>query len=277
MFAFAILAVSGTVRAEEKSLYVDYEVRQHIQTAGDDRDITTTIYLAGANGFGYRRQEWIRGAIDPVVTSTAFSNEGLIMSEKDQEAFGQALLDAGVFSLTSTPPDNDHRDYSYRLYVRIHNREGDVHGYSAPTAGVAQAIDTVIRDFAHRMNADKPLEAAKVSEGDRQPARAVTLAQVLAHPDDYDGKRVSLTGYFHWEFEGSTFCPDEKAVAEHRDDDCVWLGQASTFAEPEDVQFVNDAWIKVEGVFFKGPGGHFGMWPGALRRLTVLQPASPPR
>ena len=168
IFAFAMLAVSGPVRAEEKSLYVDYQVNQHIQTANDDREIITSIYLAGANGFGYRRQEWIRGAIDPVVTSTAFSNEGLIMSEKDQEAFGQALQDAGVFNLTSPPPDNDHRDYSYRLYVRIHNREGDFDGYSAPTKGVAQAVDTVIRDFAHRMNADKPLEAAKVSEGDHQ-------------------------------------------------------------------------------------------------------------
>ena len=190
---------------------------------------------------------------------------------------------AHVFSLNPPLPDNNHPDYSWWLNVRIHNREGDFHAYSAPTAGVAQAVDTVIRDFAHRMKADQPLdgdqmgEAAQVSEGDRQPARPVTLGEMMAHPDNYDGKRVSVTGYYRGEFEGSSFCPDEKADAAGRYGDCLWLGEPSTFADHKDIQFVNDAWIKVEGVFFKGPGGHMSMWSGELQRLTLMQPASLPR
>lgn len=268
------IALTGPAGAEEKSLFVSYEVNQYIHTATDDREVTTTIYLAGMNGFGYRRQEWILGAIDPVVTNTAFSNESLVISPEDQAAFGQALLDAGVFDLNPPPPANNHPDQTWWLNVRIHDREGDIHAYAAPTAGVAQAVDAVIRDYAHRMHADQPKEAPATSEGDRQPPRPVTLAEVLAHPDDYDGKRILVTGYFHFEFEGSSFCVDKAGATGSGVDTCVWLGEPSTFADPKDVAFVNDATIKVEGVFFKGPGGHMGMWPGEIQRLTRMQPAS---
>lgn len=282
MIKFSLLAAvfavifAGPVSAKEKSLFVDYQVNQHIRSAADDRDIMITIYLAGANGFGYRRQEWIHGAIDPVVTSTTFSNEYLVMSSDDQSAFGQALLDAGVFDLDPSPPENDNPDETWSLRVRIHNREGDFHAYTAPTTGVAQAVDAVIRNYAHRMKADQPNETPTVSEGDRQPARDVRLADLLARPDDFNGKRIAVTGYFHGEFEGQTFCENKEAVTDSRYDACVWLGEPSSFGAPKDVAFINDAGIKVEGVFFKGPGGHLGLWPGEIQRLTLIQPAPLP-
>lgn len=268
---------AGPAVAEEKSLFVSYEVNKHIRSGTDDRDVTITIYLAGANGFGYRRQEWIRGAIDPVVKCTTFSNEGLIMSPDDQSAFGQALLDAGVFDLNPPPSKSGNPDETWWLSVRIRNREDDFHGYTAPTTGVAQAVDAVIRDYATRMKADVTNNLTTVSEGDLQPTRDVTLTTLLTHADDFDGKRVSVTGYFHGEFEGQTFCEDKEAATTYRYNACVWLGQPSSFAAPEDVPFINDSAIRVDGVFFKGPAGHKGLWPGEIERLTVVRRANLPQ
>ncbi|MEY4484724.1 MAG: hypothetical protein RL693_2176, partial [Verrucomicrobiota bacterium] len=85
-------------------------------------------------------------------------------------------------------------------------------------------------------------------------------------PKQYDGKRVRLVGYYHHEFEDSNFGPTKKADYK----ESVWLGNASTFAKSSNVQRLNDTTIIAEGTFGAGSGGHMGLWPGSLDRVTRI-------
>jgi hypothetical protein len=46
--------------------------------------------------------------------------------------------------------------------------------------------------------------STRTIEGDLVPALAVTFDALLRAPEQFDGKRVRLTGYYHYEFEGAT-------------------------------------------------------------------------
>lgn len=106
-------------------------------------------------------------------------------------------------------------------------------------------------------------------DGDGVAARPVTFEVLLATPKKFDGKRVRLSGYYHYEFEGSHFGPIKRAGLKQS----VWLGGASTFAKSANIKWLNNTFITVEGTFKNGPGGHMGLWPGELERVTLMTKA----
>lgn len=117
------------------------------------------------------------------------------------------------------------------------------------------------------------------SEGDLQPAREVTLREVLDDPDSFHGKRIAVSGHYRGEFESSRLATTREASEEREYENSVWVTGPSTFAEQEDVAVWSGFQLSdepphpvvVEGVFIKGPGGHFNLWPGEIRRLTVFR------
>jgi hypothetical protein len=113
--------------------------------------------------------------------------------------------------------------------------------------------------------------ASRTIEGDLVPAHPVTFETLLRTPEKFDGKRVQLVGYYHHEFEGSHFGPTKKADYK----ESVWLGGDSTFATPANVKRPNDTFITVEGTFNNGPGGHMGLWPGDVDRVTRIKKTKP--
>ena len=113
--------------------------------------------------------------------------------------------------------------------------------------------------------------ASRTIEGDRVPARPIPFETLLRTPKKFDGKRVQLVGYYHGEFEGSNFGPSKKADYK----ESVWLGGDSTFATPANVKRPNDTFIAVEGTFNNGPGGHMGLWPGDIDRVTRIKKTKP--
>jgi hypothetical protein len=112
-------------------------------------------------------------------------------------------------------------------------------------------------------------------EGDFEPARTVTVAQILKNPARYNGKRVRITGYYHAEFEDSN-------LSDRRSNEIttsLWVDAQSTFAKKGDLDWPEDGRVTIDGCFMKGPGGHMGAWPGELQRVTrviSLDPPSPP-
>jgi hypothetical protein len=125
-----------------------------------------------------------------------------------------------------------------------------------------------------------PREKRKITrhviEGDFQPCRHVTLAQLLADPARYDGKRVKVTGYYHHE-------EYESAFSQKKGDDsknAIWLGDASSFANEKELHWTDDGRLTLEGTFVKGPGGRWGVYAGEIQRLTQVlsldKPLPPP-
>jgi len=110
------------------------------------------------------------------------------------------------------------------------------------------------------------------TEGDYEPSRKVTLQEVLEEPDKFHGKRICTKGFYDFEYEGMDFYD--------RRGNNVWIGQWSSFAKRKwaDLPIPNlvegllfgrqRGCATVEGIFLKGPSGHFGFWPGEIVRIT---------
>ncbi|MHC4119844.1 MAG: hypothetical protein ACYSWO_20300 [Planctomycetota bacterium] len=110
-----------------------------------------------------------------------------------------------------------------------------------------------------------------LTEGDLEPSRKVTLQEILEEPDKFHGKRICTKGFYDFQFEGMDF--------HDRRGSNVWIGENSSFARKKRATFPFlsleglllgrlRGYATVEGVFLKGPGGHFGLWPGEIVRLT---------
>lgn len=148
---------------------------------------------------------------------------------------------------------------------------GTNHHFNAgPTEPNRAKLHTLILAFLDEV---APKASRKITtrtiEGDLVVAHAVAFETLLGTPEKFDGKRVRLTGYYHAEFEGSNFGPRKNAACRQS----VWLGGDSTFATPANIKRLNDTFITAEGTFDSGPGGHMGLWPGELHRVTRLTKA----
>lgn len=275
LFMFAYGALAQSVHP-----YVCYDFSETRRTESDHRECSTQIFLTADNYVGYRYREYVLGATTPTVRTLEFSNEyRRKASRTEQEELVQALLATNVFGLTNEPK-RDSTDYFSSLDVRIEKREARTSFYSQPKSSLRKGVHGVMLQFAHRMKIDHPENTAKattITEGDRQPARSVRLAEVLAQPENYHGKRVSVTGFYHREFEGSSLGVDEASSRKQGFVRSVWRGGVSTFADRSAINDHNDSWLRVEGVFLRGPGGHMGLWPGELVRITRIEPISAPK
>ena len=260
--------------------YVRYHFVETRRTDSDHRQCLTQIFLTGDNNVGYSYREDVFGATTPTVRSVAFSNEGRGKATPAEQAeLIRTLLSAKVFDLANEPKPAS-ADYFSQLDVGIDTREARAFFSSPPNSPVRKAVHDVMLQFANRIKIDRPKDlatATTVTEGDHQSARIVSLAEVLAHPDAYHGKRISVIGFYHGEFEHSSLAVDEIASRKSTYERSVWHGGVSTFADRSAIKDQNDSWLRVEGVFLRGPGGHLGLWPGVLDRITRIEPISRPK
>ncbi|MEK7331749.1 MAG: hypothetical protein AAB017_00090, partial [Nitrospirota bacterium] len=189
------------------------------------------------------------------------------------------LLNAKVFAAKSDP-DSNSKEYFADLDVRINDREGRFYFNTPPKSPFRKAIHEIMTKFARQAKVDQPTNRAKsttTTEGDRQPARQVQLAEVLANPDKFHGKRISVIGFYHGEFEGNSLSVDEKASRTNDFKRSIWRSEPSTFADKVAIKDKNNSWLRVEGIFLRGPTGHMGLWPGEIVRLTRVEPVSRPQ
>ena len=97
----------------------------------------------------------------------------------------------------------------------------------------------------------------------------VSIFQLLARPEVFDGKRVRVAGYVHLEFEGN-------GIYLHREDEQrsllrngLWVdfSQGATMSEQ-----CQDRYVIVEGTFRARHHGHLGLWGGAITDITRCTP-----
>lgn len=97
-----------------------------------------------------------------------------------------------------------------------------------------------------------------------------SLIQLIASPNEYDGKRVQIVGFVRLEFEGN-------AIYLHQDDDVhgilkngLWLN-VEKLPKATRLQ-VDGRYVFVEGIFSMEDRGHLGLWSGALHDITRMEP-----
>ena len=96
----------------------------------------------------------------------------------------------------------------------------------------------------------------------------VSLVQLIANPNQYDGKLVRVIGFCRLEFEGNALYLHREDFEMHIHKNGIWL-QAG-WPVPENLVEMSDEYVIVEAVFSAERKGHFGMWSGSLEQVTRL-------
>jgi hypothetical protein len=122
------------------------------------------------------------------------------------------------------------------------------------------------------------LASITIPTSGRQPID-VTMVQLIANPEKFDGKLVRVIGFLRLEFEGD-------ALYLHREDyeisilgNGIWVDATPEINKQSKI--LNMHYVLLEGTFSAKDRGHMGMWSGALKHITRCEvwpfekPASP--
>lgn len=100
--------------------------------------------------------------------------------------------------------------------------------------------------------------------GANQYAEDVTMVQLIATPERYDGKLVRVIGVGNLEFEGNCLSLSKEDRGQHD----IWLELGERATPYTEAQAYNGEWVIVEGFFDKDDHGHFGMFRGAIKNIS---------
>lgn len=116
-------------------------------------------------------------------------------------------------------------------------------------------------------------DAGTADAGLSAPVESVSLVQLIARPEEYNGARVRILAYMSIGFE-------ECAVYLHKEDSDVgntsnglWLDLHSR-PEAEQVELARKrvGWVIIEGTFDRTLKGHLGAFPSGIRDVTRVLP-----
>jgi len=93
----------------------------------------------------------------------------------------------------------------------------------------------------------------------------VTLVQLIANPERFDGKLVRVVGFLRLEFEGNV-------LYLHREDydhaivgNGIWVDVTPEIIEHKEALQMH--YVLLVGIFDSKDRGHMGMWSGSLTRI----------
>lgn len=92
-----------------------------------------------------------------------------------------------------------------------------------------------------------------------------SIAQLLARPEAFDGKRVRVTGFIHFEFEGNGIYLHREDYEKHLYANGLWVVISPSYKPDVSCQ---DRHVLIEGLFKSSNHGHMGLWSGAIMEIT---------
>jgi hypothetical protein len=100
----------------------------------------------------------------------------------------------------------------------------------------------------------------------------VSMIQLIATPEKYQGQRIRVLAFLRIEFEGD-------AVYLHKQDyeqaiyrNGLWIDLPNTISFSKNM---SNQYVLVEGVFDGKRKGHLGLWSGTITNVTRLEPWRP--
>ncbi|MGI8769974.1 MAG: hypothetical protein ACR2JE_00910 [Acidobacteriaceae bacterium] len=105
-------------------------------------------------------------------------------------------------------------------------------------------------------------------------AKNVSILQLIANPQAYDGKRVRLIGFLRLEFEGNALYLHREDFEHAISNDALWVDPPRDMTK-EQRQSVNNQYVICEATFRASGHGHMGLFSGELAEVTRLEFWSP--
>jgi hypothetical protein len=120
-------------------------------------------------------------------------------------------------------------------------------------------------------NARKQLFAARRSA--RQP-HDVTMVQLIANPDSFDGEFIRVIGFLRLQFEGNVLYLHREDYERSILGNGIWVDVTSEGWKQD--HMLDSKYVVIEGFFSSTSRGHMGAWSGSItniRRAEVWFPA----
>ena len=106
-------------------------------------------------------------------------------------------------------------------------------------------------------------------------AQELTVMELLQNPRQFEGRRVTVSGYYYSDFEGHAIFADRKAAEQYNSRRGVWVAADPNVESPVRKAQIIGVFTYSSTALRHGPGifiggyGPFGSWPVALVNATV--------
>ncbi len=102
----------------------------------------------------------------------------------------------------------------------------------------------------------------------------VSIVQILAHRDRYDGKQMQIKGFLRVQFEGTAIYLSEEDADYGIAANGFWVsfdpGAVHFEGQVGPVQF-HRKWVLIEGTFDKDDRGHLSRWQGSIKNVDRIE------
>jgi len=95
----------------------------------------------------------------------------------------------------------------------------------------------------------------------------LSMIDLIANPELFDGKKVIVKGYVHFEFEGNGIFLHKEDFLYGIDRNALWLSLSSS-ERAKKFSDCQDSYAMVRGTFKAGIGGHNSMLSGELHDIA---------
>jgi hypothetical protein len=109
-------------------------------------------------------------------------------------------------------------------------------------------------------------ESSMNAETNAQQPTRVSLVQLIANPQEYDGKFVRVIGFVSVEFEGTAVYLHQEDYKYEITQNGLWLD-----LDVERNKKVDQRYAIIEGTFDANHNGHKGLFSGSLKDIKRLQ------
>jgi hypothetical protein len=109
-----------------------------------------------------------------------------------------------------------------------------------------------------------------IHKGADQNVQQVSVLQLIANPQAYEGRKVRLVGFLDLEFEGDALYLHREDFEHNIDENALWIDVPKEMTK-EQMQVVNKQYVICEGIFKASGHGHMGVFSGEIADVTRLQ------
>jgi hypothetical protein len=97
----------------------------------------------------------------------------------------------------------------------------------------------------------------------------VTLVQLIANPEKFDGRMIRVIGFLRLEFEGDVLYLLREDYENALLGDGIWVDVTPAITKQSATLNMN--YVLLEGVFSSSDRGHMGMWSGTIKQIRRVQ------
>ena len=123
--------------------------------------------------------------------------------------------------------------------------------------------------FGIKIYQDKLIESgySETQNAANQYAKDVTMIQLIATPEKYDGQLVRVIGVGNLEFEGNCISLSKEDL-KYGVGNSIWIELGKKTISYEEAQKYNGEYVIIEGVFDKDDCGHMDMFCGSIKNIS---------